>query len=142
MKEYISNPVNIRRIEFWAATTVYVFALFFMVQAVLSNDWIAIDGSPEFQRNRVNYYMVAKLCRYTIFYAGFLLLSFVIVPKLIKKEALMLNAFLVILIFGIIGFVFAFINTHLKYNMGAGTFNELTHNNIIRNNFLYALHLL
>ena len=77
MKEYISNPANIRRIEFWAATTVYVFALFFMVQAVLSNDWIAIDGSPEFQRNRVNYYMVAKLCRYTIFYAGFLLLSFV-----------------------------------------------------------------
>ena len=142
MKEYISNPANIRRIEFWAATTIFVFALFLMVQAVLSNDWVAVNGSPESQRLRVNYFFVSRLIRYIIFYTGFLLLSFVIVPKLIKKESLILNAILIILIFGIIGFVFAFINTHLKYNMGAGTYNELTHNNIIRNNFLYALQLL
>ena len=91
MKEYISNPANIRRIEFWAATTIFVFALFLMVQAVLSNDWVAVNGSPESQRLRVNYFFVSRLIRYIIFYTGFLLLSFVIVPKLIKKESLILN---------------------------------------------------
>ena len=142
MKEYISNPANIRRIEFWAATTIFVFAVFFMVQAVLSNDWIAVDGSPAFQRKRLNYYFVSRLCRYIIFYAGFLILSFVIVPKLIRKSDLFLNILLAIFIFGISGYLFGFINTHLKYFMGVSTYDGLVHNNIIRNNFLYALQLL
>lgn len=142
MKEYISNPANIRRIEFWAATTIFVFAIFFLVQAVLSNDWIAVDGSSEFQRKRVNYYFVSRLCRYIIFYAGFLILSFVIVPKLLRKNDLLLNIILAILIFGISGYLFGFINTHLKYMMGVSTYDGIVHNNIIRNNFLYALQLL
>ena len=79
---------------------------------------------------------------YIIFYAGFLILSFVIVPKLLSKNDMFLNILLAIFIFGISGYLFGFINTHLKYFMGVSTYDGLVHNNIIRNNFLYALQLL
>jgi histidine kinase len=143
MKEFIKRTVNFTRVEFWAATTLFVFAIFFLITNTLGNDWNSVRNSSDNIRVPFDYYFVSKLLRYTILYLAFLLLNFVIVPRLIRKESLVLDILLIILIFLAVGLVFGIINTQLKQLLLPGyQANHATHISVIQNNFLFAAWLL
>lgn len=143
MKEFINKTVNFTRIEFWAATTIFIFAVFFLITNALGNDWTSVRNSSGNTRIPFDYYFSSKLIRYSIFYIAFLLLNFIIVPRLIRKEALGLNILSIILILIVMGLVFGATNTYLKQFLLPGyQSNQVTHTSIIQNSFLYAAWLL
>jgi two-component system LytT family sensor kinase len=39
MKNIIKNPSDINKIEFWAATSIFVFSVFFLVSSSVTNQW-------------------------------------------------------------------------------------------------------
>lgn len=140
MKDFISKPDNFRRIEFWAVTTTFVFAIFFLINSALSNGW---STSSRGVATLGNYYFVSKLLRYTLLYLAFIVLNFKIVPKLVQKEALALNVIATLLVFFIVGLLFGTIDTFLKYRMlPAEDVDRSAHNLIIQSRFLYAAKLL
>ena len=108
MKDFISKPDTFRKIEFWAVTTTYVFAVFFLINAALGDAWSTSTVGVE---SLGHYYFVSKLLRYTILYLAFITLNFKIVPKLIQKESLWLNIISTLLIFSVVGLLFGIIDT-------------------------------
>lgn len=143
MKEFINKTVNFTRIEFWAATTIFIFAVFFLITNALGNDWTSVRNSSGNTRIPFDYYFTSKLIRYCILYIAFLLLNFIIVPRLIRKEALGLNILSIILILIVMGLVFGATNTYLKQLLLPDyQANQVTHISIIQNSFLYAAWLL
>src|SRR5437764_8960698 len=105
MKEFISSQKNIRRIEFWAATLLFVFFLFFYISQA-----VAIDNptttSLGYLRSPFDFAFLSQIVRYVTVYGSFLLLDFIIAPGLIRKERIVLNILLLISLFLIAGLVF------------------------------------
>jgi len=142
MKDFISKPSNFTRIEFWGATAIYIFAVFFLISHSLNlGTTTIIDNQPV--RNPFDYYFVSKLIRYTVLYLSFLFLNFRVVPELVKKEAIWLNVALVAVLFILMGLVFGATATFLKYFMIRGfRTSRSVHNFLFQNGFLYAAWLL
>lgn len=143
MKDFITNPVNFKKIEFWAATTIFVFLVFFHISDAVNIDWPPNQGTPAPQRYPFDYYFIYKLIQYVILYGTFLVLNFVIVPRLVRKEVLLVNIVSILVIYLVIASMFGTMATYLKYAMvpGART-NWTTHIFQFQNSFLYALWLL
>ena len=95
---------NFDRIEFWAATTIFVFVVFFHITHALGNNFASTNYSDT--QTPFNYHFVARLIHYAIFYTSFLLLNFYIVPSLLRKESFAKNAVLVLLVFLAAGLTF------------------------------------
>ncbi|HUQ97278.1 MAG TPA: histidine kinase [Chitinophagaceae bacterium] len=112
MKEFIFKKETIQRIEFWAATTLFVFVVFFHIANAARTD------SPDTDFSQVtapfNMAFLSLLVRYLVIYCAFLVLNFTVVPKLVQKEGLAFHIFLIIVLFVIIGFVFGVTDTYLK----------------------------
>ncbi|HXH99131.1 MAG TPA: histidine kinase [Sphingobacteriaceae bacterium] len=121
MKDFIKNPLNLNKIEFWAATTLYVFAVFFLV-ATASNSGLDEQWSPykwgfkEFNAQYTFYsnYFFPQIGKYTIYYAGFLLFNFYVAPRIIKKEELIPTILLVVATIFAIGLALGITDTYLK----------------------------
>lgn len=141
MKELFNKPSTYNRIEFWAATTLFVFLVFFHVSDALSTSLDSNTGNSEINVP-FNYYFIATLIRYTILYTAFLFLNFVVVPRLLKKEAIVLNILSLLLTVVIVGFAFGMVNTFLRYELTSFTANQLTHDHIFLKSFLYTCYLL
>lgn len=108
MKNLIKNPSDINRIEFWAATTMFVFSIFFLVSGDINNS--VQPGKYEFDEAHQHYsyfnnYFLPSLCRYICFYASYCLLTFVIIPPLSRKKYITLNIIFTLLIFYLISVV-------------------------------------
>lgn len=141
MKDFFIKPANFRQIEFWGATTVFVFAVFFLISNSLQIRWEGGGGLPT--RSPFDYYFVSNLIRYTVLYGAFLLLNFRIVPALVKKQSLALNLFATLVLFFAIGLVYAFVGTFLKYTLVVGSrSSHATHLFLFQKSFLYAFWLL
>ncbi len=142
MKDFISKPENFSKIEFWGVTTLYVFAVFFLISDSLNIAWVHTNPT-EAGTTPFDYYFISKLIRYTALYGGFLILNFRIVPELIKKEAVWLHVFLILILLLLIGLVFATTATFLKYYLlSSYNIDRRTHNILFQNGFLYAFWLL
>ncbi len=108
----MAEPIQRNKVEFWAATTIYVFALFSL----------SIDYSPnEFYFKNANvvfryyeHFFWPQLLRFTIIYLAFLLLNFKVVPRLIGKEAIWLNVVLILAAFVAVGTVAGIADTYYK----------------------------
>jgi two-component system LytT family sensor kinase len=139
MNELLTKPENIRRLEFWAATTIYVFAVFLLIS-------YAVQADGEMHKAALNdyvYLLVSRLIRFTVLYAAFLFLNFYIVPRLMRREALVVNILSVVLLLVFMGGVFAVTSTFLKYNMVPGSYRGgRVHSFVFGNSFLYAAWLL
>lgn len=150
MKDFISKPGNFTKVEFWAATTIFVFAVFFLITSPVRNDvsniWTpnkAFFNDVGISFNYYQHYFFPQIIRYIFLYLTFLLLNFIIVPKLIRKEALAQNILLIILSYLIIGAVFGTTDTYLKnYLFNRYNSEQATYNVIFQNSFLYAIWLL
>jgi two-component system, LytTR family, sensor kinase len=142
MKDFINKPENFKRIEFWAATTIYVFLLFFLVSNAL-NIGLGSGRNTTPAKAPFDYIFVSNLIRITLLYLSFLFLNFIVVPRLIKKEAIAVNIVLIILVVLFIGFVYGIVNTYLRYAFIPGSrINNAMHNYRFQNSFLYASWLL
>ena len=105
MKELIKKPLDINKIEFWAVTTMYVFAVFLLVSRAAQGDTFSnwTTNSMQFHERHLEYsyfsnYFIPKLIRYTIFYGAYLLLVYTIIPPIIEKKRIGLNIVLIIIV--------------------------------------------
>ena len=139
MNEFITKPENIRRLEFWAATTIYVFAIFLNISYAVRADGVLERAAL----NDYVYVLVSRLIRFTVLYGAFLFLNFYLVPRLMRREALVVNILTTVLLLVLMGGIFAVTNTFLKYNMVPGSYRGgVQHNIVFGNSFLYAAWLL
>lgn len=117
MKKIIQSPSDINRIEYWAATTMFVFSIFFLVSGAINNNWQS--GQHEFREAHQQYsyfsnYFMPMICRYVTFYACYCLLTFVIVPPLSRKENITLNIIFTLIIFYLISVILATTDTWIQ----------------------------
>src|SRR5688500_17008094 len=142
MKDFISKPANFNKIEFWGATTIFVFAVFFLISNATNLGWTN-SNSPETAQTPFDYYFISKLIQYTVLYGAFIILNFRIVPELFRKEALWLNIIITLILFTLMGLIFGSTATFLKYYLiPSFRTNRSTHNYLFQNGFLYAFWLL
>lgn len=118
MKNFIKNPSDINRIEYWAATTMFVFSIFFLVSSSVNiPEWRYDPRTFEEAEQHYSYfnnYFLPALVRYITFYGSYLLLSFIIVPPLTRKENITVNIILTLVIFYLISVVLAVTDTWLR----------------------------
>lgn len=150
MKEFINKPGNLNRIEFWAATTIFVFVVFSLITTAVSNEetniWTSNRYLIEQARLNFNYYeqyFFPQLIRYTVFYTVFLLLNFRIVPAMIRKQSLLKNITLIVAIYFVLALVTGITDTWLKsYLLPQYDNIENAYNYIFQKAFIYSAWLL
>lgn len=94
MNKYFESLKEIRKAEFWAASTIFVFAIFLLLNNSPSN-------AAEFKEAGIHLsfyenYFFPLFFQYIIFYCGFLILNFKILPDLISKKNIKLNVILLV----------------------------------------------
>jgi two-component system LytT family sensor kinase len=120
MKKFIKSPSDINRIEYWVATAVFVFSIFFLVSGAINvEEWKHRYTKELFWDAHQQYsffenYFLPSLVRYITFYGSYLLLAFFIVPPLSQKRYITLNIILTALIFYFISVVLAVTDTWLQ----------------------------
>lgn len=129
--------MNFARVEFWGATTIFVFLVFFHISFSLGNDWV--KDYPGKINIPFDHYFLSHLLRYATLYGAFLVLNFVAVPKLVHNEQFVNNIGLVILVFATVGVVIGVTNTYLQaYLLNEYPTREMAYSYIFRKSFLYA----
>jgi two-component system, LytTR family, sensor kinase len=149
MKEFFKNPSNLRRIEFWAATTIFVFAIFFLITSGVRNGSEAwAPNSYYFEEHQVKFnyykhYFIPEIFRYVTLYLAFLVVNFVIVPQVVRKESILLNTVLAVIIFAIIAMAWGITGTYIQaYLFKTFKTNEATYRYLFQKSFLYSAWLL
>lgn len=140
MKDFISKPANFVRVEFWAVTTIFVFMVFFHI-----TDAVTGEARQRLQGGSVtfDYFFLARLIHYSVLYGAFLLLNFVVVPRLLKKENLVWHVLLVIMIYLAVALIFGFRDSFLKDAMVPQfQASNRVFNFVFQSSFLYAAWLL
>ncbi|MEJ8756866.1 histidine kinase [Pontibacter sp. H259] len=141
IKNFMAEPIQRNKIEFWAATTIYVFALFSLVTGISPNQY-------DFDQAGVNYsyyehYFWPQLVRYTVLYLVFLFINFVVFPKLIAKKKLWLYLFLLSITFVGLGLVLGILDTWTKaYLFTRYQEEQQTYDIIFQRSFHYTFRLL
>lgn len=142
LKNITNSPFSIRKVEFWAATTIFVFAVFSLSTSFHTSNKYLFDraGIPfSYYEN----YFFPQLIKYIVLYLAFLLFNFKVVPGLLKKERLFLNIFLIAASFAVVGTVFGVVDTYSKnYLFNQYKSEQETYKVIFQNSFRYGLWLL
>ena len=142
MKDYIYNPDNFKKIEFWAATTIFVFAVFFLTSGATDSNKHLFDNANITFYYYQNFFL-PQLIQIVLLYGAFWVLNFKIIPNLLTKKALFRDITFVILIFIAIGLVFGITDTYLKnYLFKRYPTEDATYNYIFQRSFIFALWLL
>jgi two-component system, LytTR family, sensor kinase len=132
---------NIRRIEFWVATMLFVFIVFFHITNAMGIDNYGTEAGEI--KTPFDVLFLSQLGRYVVIYGAFLLLNFVIVPRLVRREAVFLSILLSITLLFLTGLVFGITDTYLKaYLLGRFNTLEKAYTYIFQKSFLYAAWLL
>ncbi|WP_245539631.1 sensor histidine kinase [Pontibacter roseus] len=136
----IEKPLQHNKVEFWAATTIFVFALF----SLSTSNW---PDRELFEEAGVGgryyeHYFWPQLIRYTLLYLAFLFLNFKVVPKLLNKERLVLQIGLIVLLYLVVGFVTGILDTYTKgYLLVDKDTEQQTYDFIFQESFRNALGL-
>jgi two-component system LytT family sensor kinase len=150
MKEFINKPANLSRVEFWAATTIFVIAVFSLITTAVSNEgtniWTSNRSVIEDAGLKFNYYQhyfFPQLIRYTVFYIAFLLLNFRICPLLLEKREIIKNIIAMTATYLTLALVIGITDTWLK-NQVLMQYDslDLAYNYIFQKAFIYAAWLL
>ena len=145
-----SLPFDINKIEFWGATILYVLSIFILVSGAARQGMTPGWGPNAywFEQDHLKYsyysnYMVPMFFRNTFFYAGYLILTFYLVPRLISRKNILINSVLVLVVFSIIGIVCGVADTWIKaYLYAEYTNHEEVDNMISTSNATFAAWLL
>ena len=136
MRELYKKYSTFTKIEFWAITAIFtIVILFFMING-LSSDTAPFEEAqykPLFDQANMpfNFYRnfyTPQLINHLVQYILVLILNFVLIPKLLKKEALVRNIFLAILAIACAGIIFGITGTYLRAYLYAGNegYTEIT----------------
>ncbi|MER2998419.1 sensor histidine kinase [Pontibacter populi] len=141
MKSFIAEPLQRNKVEFWAATTIFVFALFSLITADSPNEHLFRDAGYEFHYYE-NYFW-PQLLRYSLLYMAFLLFNFKILPRFISKQKIWLNIFLTLISFVVLSLFIGIIDTYTKgYLFNRFDSEDETYSYIFQNSFRHTLWLL
>lgn len=148
MEDLLKKPFDLKRTEFWFATVLYVFAIFFLVSRSISPERFPPSNMWQFNEHHVLYsyysnYFIPTAIRYTVLYGSFLLLTMQNVPALMRKERMFLNITITVLVFFGIAFVFAITDTWLRaWLISKHTDLQQFYNALFKENFVYAFWLM
>jgi len=117
MKNAFKINSTFTRIEFWAATTLFAFVMFFFL-----TDGLDVSNPPfkfRFEQAGVPFYFyknyfIPQLVRNISLFLAFMYLNFIVVPKLVAKHRMLLHLSLLILVFVVLGVVFGITDTYLR----------------------------
>ncbi len=129
MKELFKKPTIFTRIEFWAITTIFAFVLFFFIT---DSDYESIPYKRYFEEVNIPFrfyenYFIPQLIRHLTLYFALVILNFIIIPKLLKKQALLRNVALLVLVFIALVVIFGITGTYLSgYRYASGVEMKLT----------------
>ncbi|HEY0667862.1 MAG TPA: histidine kinase [Sphingobacteriaceae bacterium] len=149
MKDFIKNPVNLHKVEFWAATTMFVFAVFFLVAKSANGDTNALWTTYKwnFEESRAQYsfytnYFFPQISRYVILYTSFIVFNFYITPRVLKRKEPVLTILLIILSISFMGVLLGVADTYLKAFLLV-KYDDLkdAYNYIFQTNFVYTFWL-
>ncbi len=147
MIDLLKKPGSLNRFEFWAATTIFVFAVFFQLSAALSGHaapgekFSFEDAGVPF--NYYQHYFWPTLFRYAILYIAFLVLNFVAVPRILARRGLPLQILLVLLVAVLTGVGFGITDTYFKaYLFPRFSSLDRAHAYMFQRSFLYTCWLL
>jgi len=150
MKDFINRPGNLARIEFWAATTIFVFVVFSLIATAVSKEGLDIWTPNRYQIQEANltfnyyqHYFFPQLIRCTSLYLALLLLNFRIVPSIIRKQGIIQNIFLIIMVYLTLGLVVGITDTWIKNHLLVQHSSlQAAYNFIFQNAFVYAAWLI
>ena len=145
MKNLIKTPWDINRIEFWAASTMFVFSVFFLVSGAVNNNWqpnSSMFGEAHQQYSYFSNYFIPMLSRYVLFYTSYCLLTFIIVPPILKRKNITIYILLAILIFYLISIVLATSDTWIKGYLFAEYKEDELYSKLFEESAIYAFWLM
>jgi two-component system LytT family sensor kinase len=147
MKDFIYRPAFIRSLEFWTATSIVIAALFFRISGVLSGTTAGIPfiqgtGGAAIPAQYYRLQFFPQLLQYLAFYGAFMLLNFIVVPRIIAKRALATNIVLGFVVMTTLGLILATLDTYLRSGT-LGSYPNLrgAHQAIFRERALYMIWL-
>lgn len=146
MNDLLKKNLNLRKIEFWAATVIYVFAAILLLAKVANSGEREIWTPYRYMFNNYHlhysyskYYFFPQIFRYTGYYGAFLLWNFVIVPALAEKRRvawnIILGLALLTALWGLFGITDTWLKGYLFYHKSA----DYVYNLVFKTNVLYAL---
>ncbi|MDF3077493.1 MAG: histidine kinase [Sphingobacteriaceae bacterium] len=148
MEDLLKKPFDLKRTEFWFATVLYVFAIFFLVSRSISPERFPPSNMWDFNEHHVLYsyysnYFIPTAIRYTVLYGSFLLLTMYVVPAFMRKERLFLNIAITVALFVVIALIFSVTDTWLRaWLISRHPDLEHFYNAIFKENFIYAFWLM
>lgn len=109
------------KIEFWAASTIFVFIMFFFIidglngdssvgNLAFKNKFIGSDVYFNFYRN----YFYPQLVRYISLFITLMYLNFMVIPALVKRESILLNILKLIVVIILSIVIFGITDSYLK----------------------------
>jgi two-component system, LytTR family, sensor kinase len=133
MFEFFKKQGNFTKIEFWAFTTLFAFAMFFFI-----TDGLTGESAPDAARSKELFdkagvpfffyknYFIPLLIHHLVLFIGFLALNFVVIPRLLKRESFVKNLLLALGIYVVASLIFAALNTQLMaYRHASGNVHEV-----------------
>jgi two-component system LytT family sensor kinase len=107
MREILKKATTFTRIEFWALTTIFAFVIFFFIITGLNQDHPPYQEAGyylNFEEAQIHFnfyqnYFFPQLIRNFALYGSLIVLNFIIIPNLIKKESVVRNIILFLLVF-------------------------------------------
>ena len=149
MKDFIKKPADINKIEYWAATSMFVFSIFFLVSGSINSESINNWGSNSYLFNEAHQhyfyfsnYFFPTLIRYSVFYGSYLLLTFCIVPPVSRKQNITLNIIFVLALFSMISVILAITDTWLKGYLFDNYKEQELYDMLFQSGFIYSFWLL
>ncbi|PVY39745.1 sensor histidine kinase [Pontibacter virosus] len=112
LNHHVVKPIQTAKIEFWAATAIFVSSLFSLFIEYSPNEYEFMQAGVVY--NYYEHFFWPQLVRYTCIYLAFLLLNFKVVPRLMRKEALWWNVLLLVLTFVAVGLLTGITDTYYK----------------------------
>lgn len=125
MKQFILKQ-NWARLEFWAATCLLAFVVFFLFADGVQETWISLDDNVVAEAS-VRYYTARNLIEYTAIYLAFLLINFKLVPSLVQRNHIIRNTLLLVLMLVMLWLIFGFTHTYLKSYITGNDINGTEH---------------
>ncbi|MGB8191414.1 MAG: histidine kinase [Chitinophagaceae bacterium] len=148
MIDFLKKQSTFTKIEFWAFTTLVVFVMFFFITDGLDGPSAMADApnKPYFEKANIPYsyythFFIPQLIHNIVLFIAFFSMNFLIIPKLVKREAVLKNIVLIVLIFVACGVISGIVNTYLKAYMYTNASKDETDQIIFRDSFDYSLSL-
>ncbi len=122
MRNLFKNATLFTKIEFWAVTTIFAFVLFFFIREGICgpdpSDSSAYLGQrfkeAGVQFNYYRHFFIPQLTRNIWLYLSLVSLNFVIIPRIFKKQSVLRNIGLLVLVFVATIVVFGVTGTYLQ----------------------------